>query len=122
MLSAADIERIVERKATPDSPVLSVYLDIDQSKASNLNRGFEVSLRELLRSIATELEEEQLQSFSADRERAQQFVSALQPAGKSLILFCDASENLVWAREINAAVQNSARWRKRPYVLPLLEA
>ena len=51
MISKADIEQIVERKAAPDSPVLSAYLDIDQNKASNLHRRFEASLKVMLRSI-----------------------------------------------------------------------
>jgi hypothetical protein len=47
----SDIEALVRRKPVPDSPVLSVYLDIDQNKAANLNRRFEVSLKDMLRSI-----------------------------------------------------------------------
>lgn len=43
MIYGADIDELVERKAVADSPVLSVYLDVDQSRASNLKRKFEVS-------------------------------------------------------------------------------
>ena len=45
--------RSSQRRAVPGSPVLSVYLDIDQSKAANLNRRFEASLKDMLRSIET---------------------------------------------------------------------
>ena len=51
LISKSDIEALVERKPVPDSPVLSVYLDIDQNKAANLNRRFEVSSKDMLRSI-----------------------------------------------------------------------
>ena len=69
MISEADIAEIRTHQAVPDSPVLSVYLDVDQGKASNLNRQFEVVLKDMLRSIKEQLDEKQLQSFAADAER-----------------------------------------------------
>ena len=121
MISKADIEQIVERKAVPGSPVLSVYLDIDQTKANNLQRRFEASLNNMLRSIEARLDEKQLQSFSADAARVRRFVSGLEPEGKGLILFCDDSENFFWAREIKPSVRNNARWSDTPYIRPMLE-
>ena len=121
MISKADIDAIVEREAVPDSPVLSVYFDTDQSKASNLNRKFEASLKDMLRAVEACLDKAQLKSFSADSERVRQYVSALEPRGKGLILFCDDSENFFWPREIKASVRNSARWNDTRYILPLLE-
>lgn len=120
MISKADIEQIVERKTVPDSPVLSVYLDIDQSKASNLRRRFEASLKDMLGSIEARLDETQLKSFSADAQRARQFVSELEPQAKGWILFCDDSENFFWPREIKASVRNNARWSETAYIVPLL--
>jgi len=121
MISKADIEEIVERRPVPDSPVLSVYLDIDQSKASNLHRRFEASLKDLLRSIETQLDEKRLKSFSADAGRVRQFVSGLEPRTKGLILFCDDSENFFWSREIKPSVRNNVRWNDTPHIAPLLE-
>ncbi len=121
MISKADIEEIVERKAVPGSPVLSVYLEVDQNKAANLNRRFEVSLKDMLRSIETRLNQQELRSFSADAARVRRFVSGLELEGKGLILFCDDSENFFWSREIRAPVRNNARWSETPYIVPLLE-
>src|ERR671918_23291 len=121
MISKNDIDELLERKPVPDSPVLSVYLDIDQSKAVNLNRRFQLSLNDMLRSIEGRLDEGALKSFSADADRARQYVSDLEPRAKGLILFCDDSENFLWAREIQALVRNRARWSDRAYILPLLE-
>jgi hypothetical protein len=121
MITRSDIEALVERSAVPESPVLSVYLGTDQSKASNLNRHFEATLRDALRSIGTELDEKQLETFSADAEPVQGYFSGLQPRGKGAIVFSDASENFFWAREINASVRNNARWSDTPYVVPLIE-
>jgi peptide chain release factor subunit 1 len=121
MISRADIEEIVERKPVPGSPVLSVILDIDQSKASNLDRRFEASLENMLRSIEERLDETQLNHFSADAERVRQYVSGLEPPAKGLAVLCDESENFFWSREINVPVRNKARWSDTPYVLPLLQ-
>jgi peptide chain release factor subunit 1 len=121
MIAKADIEEIVQRKAVPDSPVLSITLDIDQSKAANLDRRFEVSLKNMLRSIEERLDEPQLNHFSADAERVRQYISGLEPRGKGLIVLCDESENFFWSRAINVPVRNNASWSETPYVLPLLQ-
>jgi peptide subunit release factor 1 (eRF1) len=121
MISKADIDALVERRALPGSPVLSVYLDIDQSKAANLDRRFEASLKAVLRSIEALLDEKQARSFAADAERARQYVTRLEPRGKGLILFSDDSEGFFWAREIKAALRNRACWDDTPHVAPLLE-
>jgi peptide chain release factor subunit 1 len=121
MISKADVDAIVARAAAPDSPVLSVYLDIDQGKAANLNRGFEAALENMLRSIEARLDENQLNSFSADAERVRRFVAELEPRAKGFISFCDDSENFFWAREIKAPVRSQARWSDAPYIAPLLQ-
>jgi peptide chain release factor subunit 1 len=121
MISEADIAEIRTHQAVPDSPVLSVYLDVDQGKASNLNRQFEVVLKDMLRSIKEQLDEKQLQSFAADAERVQQCVASFEPEAKGLIIFCDDSENFLWMRTLNVAVHNHARWSDTAYMLPLLK-
>ena len=124
MISEADVKAMLARQAVPGSPVLSVYLDVDQGKASNLNRQFEVSLKDMLRSIKEQLDEKdkkQLQSFAADAERVQQFVAGFEPEAKGLVIFCDDSENFWWAHKLNASLQNNAQWSDTAYVLPLLE-
>ena len=110
MISKVDIEKIPERNAVPDSPVLSVYLEVDQSKASNLSHQFEVSLKDMLRPIEATLDQKPLKSFSADAGRVEQFISDFEPRAKGLILFADDSENFLWVREGKAPIQNHARW------------
>jgi peptide subunit release factor 1 (eRF1) len=121
VITKPDIEEIARRKPVPGSPVLSVYLDIDQSKASNLDRRFEAALKNMLRSIEERLDETQSNHFSADAKRVRQYVSDLEPRAKGLIVFCDESENFFWSREIKAPIKNNARWNETPYVLPLLQ-
>jgi peptide chain release factor subunit 1 len=121
MISKSDFDAIAERQPVPDSPVLSAYLDIDQSKSTNLKRRFEVALKDMLRAIEAQLEEPQLSRFSADAERARRYVSDLEPRAKGLILFCDDSENFLWSKGIKAPVRNIARWSDTPYIVPLIE-
>ncbi len=119
MISQADIDALRERKSAPERPVLSVFLDVDQSKAVNLNRKFEARLQDILRSAAAGASEKQAESFAAAAARARDFVSALEPIGKGAIAFADA-EQLLWAREVMVALESGARWSET-YLLPLLK-
>ena len=121
MISKADIDALVERKAVPGTAVLSAYLDIDQSKAVNLSRQFEVALGSLLAAVAAGLKPEQQENFAADAEPARRFVAGLEPRAKGIVIFSDASEDFFWSREIHVEVRNRARWTDSPYVAPLLE-
>ena len=120
MISRTEIEALVRREPAPESPVLSVYLDVDQRKASNLNRKYQDALKDMLRSIEARLEGGQPANFSADAAFAQDHVSRLKPSGKSLVFFADVSEGFFWSREFQVPVRNTARWTERPYVKPLL--
>lgn len=120
MITLTDIEALAQRHATPGSPVLSVYLDIDQSKAVNLHRRFEATLENMLRAIDRPSDPAFLSSFSADAERVRQYVAHLEPRAKGLICFADDSEKFFWTWEIKAPVHNLARWSETPYIAPLL--
>jgi peptide chain release factor subunit 1 len=121
MISRSDVDAIVGGKAVRDSPVLSVYLDIDQSKAVNLKRRFEASLQDMLRSLEERLDEPIRSSFSADARRVRQHVSTLEPRAKGWICFADDSEDFFWTREIKVPARALARWQETPYVAPMLE-
>jgi peptide chain release factor subunit 1 len=120
MISRTEVEHLVRREPVPGSAVLSVYLDMDQSKASNLHRQFQSALEGMLRSIKGRLQGAQLENFTADAARAQEHVFRLVPSGKGMILFADASEDFFWSREVNVPVRNNARWNDTPFVTPLL--
>jgi peptide subunit release factor 1 (eRF1) len=119
MISKSEIESLVQREPVPDSPILSLYLDVDQSNASNLNRNFQSALKDMLRSIELRLEGAQLEHFSADAARVQDYGSHLELSGKGLVLFADASENFFWSREFQVPVRSTAHWNDTPYVKPL---
>src|SRR5262245_28915540 len=120
MISRNEIETLVRREPVDGSAVLSVYLDVDQSKGSNLNRRFHSVLEDMLRSIKTGLQDAQLKDFAADAARAQEHVLGLEPGSKGIILFADTSEELFWSRKVPVPIRNNARWSDTPYVTPLL--
>src|SRR5262245_51588770 len=75
MISRSDVDRLRERAPTRDSPVLSVYLDVDQSRAANRNREFESALRARLRVLEQPLDEPARAEFHADAAHVQRFVA-----------------------------------------------
>ena len=120
-LSRADLEELMKRDAKPGSPVLSVFLDTDQSREINLERAFGAVLKDMLREIRQKLDKEAQPEFDADAERIRQFVAEYRDVKRGLVVFCDASEKLFWHRELNVRVRNRARWDETPQVRPLIE-
>lgn len=124
MVLKGDLDALVNYKPVPGSPVLSVYVDVDQSQAANLNRGFEVSVRNALREIEQQLgnEKARLADLGQDADRVWAFLSAYTPAGKGLAVMSDASEGYFWHRNLQVRLPNEARWSPKPYIRPLVEA
>jgi Ser/Thr protein kinase RdoA (MazF antagonist) len=87
--------------------VLSVYLNVDQSQAVNLNRGYTAALKAQLRSIEQQLGDEKLKrEFADDAQRVVHTVAAHEPHGRGLAIFCDASENFFWQRDLSIGIEN----------------
>jgi len=121
MITKADLFTIHEYEKTPGR-VLSIYLDVDQSKQANLNRGFETALETRLRDIEKRLEDESEQrEFKAASSFARDFVSKYQPAAHSLAVFAKANGSL-WAREMNLSLTPEVRWEEKAHLQPVLEA
>jgi peptide chain release factor subunit 1 len=120
-LSRDDVEALRQREAKPGSPVLSVYLDTDQSREINIERGFEVVLKDMLREIGQKLDKATRKEFDADAERVQQFVEEYRDVKRGLAVFCDASDKFLWHKELNVNMRNGAKWNETPYVRPLIE-
>lgn len=122
MITRAEVEKLLERKSPEGSPVLSVYLNVDLSRAENLNRGFETTLANLLRSVERGIEDRrEREQFEAAAARVRRFVAGYAPRGAALVVFCDASEKSFWSRELHAGVRSDVRWAPAPHIRPLLE-
>jgi peptide subunit release factor 1 (eRF1) len=102
--------------------VLSIYLDVNQSDAANLNRAFEASLDRELRVIAKGLTDEcALRDFEASAAWARDFVSKYAPNASGLVIYAKANGSL-WARELNVPIQTQVCWTDSAFIQPLLEA
>ena len=100
MISHDDLKELLSRTPDASSPVLSVYLNVDQSQAVNLNRGFEAALKSLIQKSERSLSDSERKSFVRDAEFASSFVADYQPNGKSLVLFCNASRDFLWQKSL----------------------
>jgi len=122
MISTEDVRELIEHRAQTGSGVLSVYLNVDQSQAVNLNRGFEAALKNKLRGLEETLQnEDQKKSLSLACDQVLRAVARYSPHGKSLVIFCDP-KGIFRQQELKIGVENSVRWSAKPYIRPLLEA
>ncbi len=122
-ISRKDLDSLIEWNAEPGKYVLSVYLNVDQSRSTNLNRGYLRSLKELLRCSEQRLtDEKERKGFAACAERVLGHVTASDARSRSLALFCDGAKGLFWNRDLNIPLASAVRWEDRPYLRPLLEA
>ena len=123
MISQKDLKDLLAFESESDSPVLSVYLNIDQSQAVNLNRGFEAALKSLLQKAEKGARSEsQRKSFSEDAQGVTSFIGDYKPEAKSVVVFHDASRGYLWHRNFEIKLSNAVHWQNRPYIRPLVEA
>jgi hypothetical protein len=121
LISRRDVEALALYDSKPDSPVLSLYLDTDHSRQPNINRGFEIVFRNMLRDVERPEDTAKQQQLKEDAEVMVRFMDDYRDTRRALVIFSNASENLFWMRELNVNVRDSLRWQPAPYVRPLLE-
>jgi peptide chain release factor subunit 1 len=121
MLTRTDVETLLDRASTPGSPVLSVYLSVERSHVRDAAHYLETALRQQVRALKERLEGPARDAFAADAEHALQYVAHHSLKAQSLVLFCDASEDFLWARELHVPVRQTVQWLDTVYLSPLLE-
>lgn len=123
MISNDDIRQLQHYPSGPDSLVLSLYVNVDQSDAANLNRGFETRVESLFRQVGENVNSNEggKQRFEAECRRVKQFLNSYVPKGKALVLFSDSKQDFWWQRELQVELLSAARWSPQPWVRPLLE-
>ncbi len=121
MMPKFDMGELIKRPVRPDRPVLTVYLNVDQSRAANRNRMFEVKLANRLRAAKGRLDQRSRDAFESNAERVLRFVADYEPRMKGLIIVCDDSEDFFWTGEVNVPVVTGIRWSDAVYLKPLLE-
>src|ERR1700730_2945307 len=123
MISQEDIRQLQHYRSIADSLVLSLYVNIDQSNAANLNRGFATSVEGLFRQIS---EDQRTNGGSKPRvevecKSVRRFLDGYVPKGKALVLFSDSKQDFWWQHELQVELPTGARWSPQPWLRPLLE-
>ncbi|MDX6711512.1 MAG: peptide chain release factor subunit 1 [Blastocatellia bacterium] len=121
MISKNELELLKEREPKPGSPVLTVYLNTDLSLEANIDRGFKIMLKDLLRDIEQRLDMEERKEFEADAERVKHFVEYYHEPQRGLVMFVDDSEDFFQIQELRVGVRDRAWWSETPYLRPLIE-
>jgi hypothetical protein len=123
MISYDDIRQLQQYQSGPDSLIISLYVNVDQSNAANLNRGFETAVENLFRQMADRGSsgENHRQRFEAEYQRVLRFLNGYTPKGKGLVVFSDSKQDFWWQRDLQVEVPTEARWSPNPWVRPLLE-
>jgi peptide subunit release factor 1 (eRF1) len=119
MIRHRDVEQLQSLSQAPGK-TLTLYLDVDQNNAANRKRQFEVRLRDMLRQLRSEhQEEEQLVQACSEIEAA---VRGIEPAGKTLVAARHPGLGITFQTVLKVPVPTSAHWANGAFVRPLLEA
>jgi peptide chain release factor subunit 1 len=118
-ITAKDVGEL--RETSSAGRVLSVYLDVDQSKGANLNRRFLRAFESQVQLIGRTFEEEYEQSdFARCVEDVWNLLLTYEPRGRSLVIFARSAGPL-WFREVNVDVGTHVHWGNSPYLHTLVE-
>ena len=123
MISYQDIRELHQFQSGPEALILSLYVDVDQSNASNLNRGFETEVESVFRKMSEDHSPatNHKREFEAECNRVMQVLRNYTPRGKALVIFSGANRGVLWQRDLQVGLPTGARWSKRPWLRPLLE-
>jgi len=106
-----DFQSLFSRPERQTPSILSLYLNVDQSRQSNRNRGFETQLNDLILSIRHTIHEaSEIERFSTAALHLKDFVSLYQPHARGLAVFFDSADGFFWHRELDFPLKNEARW------------
>ena len=115
MITKTDLE-VLNNYKTETGRVLSVYLDVDQSNAANLNRKFEAAFEAKVKEIG-----ESEHDFQECVNEARKVIAAYHPRGRGLVLFTRTTGS-VWMRELNVPVATEIHWGTSAHVKEFVEA
>lgn len=122
MLGQNDLEQLAKRPPQADH-LLTVYLDVDQSNAVNLNRGFERSLRNALKACKDKIEDpKRIGKFEADCEPIEEWLRTYEIGETGLFILSGSSEDVFDVHRLDFPVKTEAHFGPLPYIRPLVEA
>ena len=119
-MNRSDLKPLLSRPARSENSVLSIYLNVDQTRQANLNRGFETQLNDMLADLEpTITQTAELERFLKAKRQALQFASTWTIEANTLLLFDDATDGFLCSRELRLPLTNQCRWGRAPFLQPL---
>ena len=120
MLTMNDIRILAQRPERAENSVLTLYLDVDQSRQANLNRGFEKQLKDMLVSVRDTIKtENEMTAFETVSRHVHDFASQYHPGARGLAVVSDEADRFFWSEEVDFPIQNQIRWGREVFVQPL---
>lgn len=126
MLQKTTLEELANQTAAWRGPVLSAYLAVDPSHASNRNRShaFAARFKVAAQNLETRLKDD-AEAARLLRLCAADVGNELQnyrPNAKSVAIIRDSATGKEWRRELHVPVDEIVEWSEVPYILPLVDA
>jgi peptide subunit release factor 1 (eRF1) len=123
MLAFNDIQTLTSRPERAENSVLTIYLDVDQSRQANMNRGFENQLRDMLANVRKTIRDErEVSAFGNASQRISELVSSYNVGARGFVGVFDASDGFLWNQEVDFPVTNQLRWSRGALLQPLAAA
>ncbi len=122
-ITKSELDALIDRKRQSNGRVLSLYLDVDQSRQSNLNHGFLRNAKDMMRACLQKIQDAQeREQFTQAEAKTLAFLNTYEQRGRGLALFAAKPDGVFWQRELYIPVENALRWADQPYIRPLVEA
>lgn len=122
MISQTQLHELAKRAPSRDY-LLTLYVNVDQSDATNLNRGFEIRIKNAVRACRdTVADEKRHLKFDQDVEVIQQFFVDYEIGERGLFILSDSSRDLFEVHRLDVPVETFAHFGAAPYIRPLVEA
>jgi peptide subunit release factor 1 (eRF1) len=100
-----------------------VYLNVDQSRQANLNRGFETHFNGMIVSLQNTVQDTaELERLRKAAHRMSDFLKAYEVGDRTLVMFFDESDGFFQHLEIGVPMQSLARWNRAFFLKPLAAA
>jgi peptide subunit release factor 1 (eRF1) len=118
-----ELQSLFSRPERSNATVLSVYLNVDQSRQANLNRGFETELNDLAVSIRQGINDPlEAERFDRAMQHVSDFAATYRPHARMLAMFFDTVDGFFWHQEFDLHVESTARWNRAIFSQPLANA
>lgn len=103
-----------------DTETLTLYLDVDQNRQANRNRGYVVQAEALLKELRGRFaDDDRLRTAAAS---AVDLVGKLEPQGKGAVVVVHPETGLQEAHQVRVGFAPTAHWRKGAFLRPVVEA